>query len=214
MVLATHVRQFDTYGDGDTQHSLAYTAPVSNAYDFLLSVLAVLGDDTQCDQETVEFLKWELGFPMRKMKDEEAAFLRSIRHDAEKRRWFSLEDKKVSASESKRYDKRWFEVPDWADGRPGSVLGLWNLAHNGPSNSFLEWLGLWITACGIEGGYLFAEHKVLQDAFGEHAELAARLFETARDLIETRNALLWQASRARSFVTEATKTAEPAAQAA
>jgi hypothetical protein len=41
-----------------------------------------------------------------------------------KYQWFSKEDFKVSTAPSKRHDKRWEEVPQWADGSVASIYRL------------------------------------------------------------------------------------------
>ena len=52
------------------------------------------------------------------------AFAQSVRYTEGKRRYYSISEKKVSSSESKRFDTRWAEIPTWADGSVGSIARL------------------------------------------------------------------------------------------
>lgn len=65
----------------------------------------------------------------------DVAFCAGLRYDEDKKRYYSLNQRKVSASESKKHDKRWKEVPAYADGSPASVYGLMELGGQGLINA-------------------------------------------------------------------------------
>jgi hypothetical protein len=145
-----------------------------------------------------------------------AEFLRGIIYNADKReRYYSLEEQKVSTSPSKRHDKRWFRIPDWANGKADSIVGLWNLATDHSCRDLLTLMGLWARACEVcDTPYAFQECKTIADSFGDNADHALGHFRMVRDLLETRVNLSWQASRAAAWAkSEVEKLVAPAAEA-
>lgn len=114
---------FDTYGDGMVQHSPAYHIGPERFEDWCLSLatylLANIGPLAERDTQHAPAWYW---FP-----DTNAAtveFLASLRHDKEKRRFYSFAERKLTTRESARYDKRYAEVPEWADGKVKNIVAL------------------------------------------------------------------------------------------
>ena len=112
-------REYDTYGDGLTQHAYETGIAPDNLGDFLASLAQFLMDN----QEEVAHIekRWPHYYDVGR---EQVRFLMNLRPKDGKRLYFSATDLKVSSSDSKRYDKRWEEVPTWADGTPGAVSAL------------------------------------------------------------------------------------------
>ena len=116
-------KQYDTYGDGMTQHSNSYAVPLANLGDFLASLATYLlsADATEKDHETIAG-KWpHQHYDITKQK---VMFLQGIRPKEGKKVYYNPGDCKTSTSESKRHDKRWYEVPDWADGTIETIYAL------------------------------------------------------------------------------------------
>lgn len=115
-------RQYDTYGDGLTQHSPACGIQKEQLGDFLASLATYLLSDSAIEEDlALVACKWpEVNYHInRKM----VIFLGSLRVKEGKEIYYNLEGK-VSSSESKRYDKRWHKVPEHADGTIESIYRL------------------------------------------------------------------------------------------
>lgn len=137
--LSRHFQQCETYGDvhengNYTQHSGEWTVQVEFLADYLASlatyILANPGEETD---KLLQHVSYEVE---RRPTDAAIAFAASVvfkpavRADGEETgyekhcRWFSLEQKKVTTSESKRYDKRYQEVEKRHDGTPDSIYRI------------------------------------------------------------------------------------------
>lgn len=116
--------KYDTYGDGMTQHSHELPIHLDDMEDFLASLAVYLtegaGSDRQIHIELVE-RNWPKNYSL---SNQRILFLAGLRQKDGKTTYFSLTENKVSSSDSKRHDKRWVEVPDWADGSPAAVYRL------------------------------------------------------------------------------------------
>ena len=210
MYLGYNIKQYETYGDGTTQHSRAYYASTGQAYDFLLSFAAFLADDTKATPEAMEAIRYNLGWHMQRMNETAAKFLASLIYDAEKRgRYYSMELEKVSSSESKRHDKRWELIPDYADGSTEAIARLWFSQHHGMPSNLLEYMGIYFTACKVKGGYAYelTENKTIAAAFGDLAGEAFNLFGSVLGLINLRNDLESHKDNARRRVKRAADNA-------
>jgi hypothetical protein len=57
-------------------------------------------------------------------------FAFGLRYNPDKpQRYYDLQERKVSAAPSKRYDKRWQEIPSWADGTCLNMMGILREGH-------------------------------------------------------------------------------------
>lgn len=115
--------QYDTLGDSDTQHTPWYAVAPNQLIDYLESMTAAMigelakvvgGDDNAC-------VSWCLpgatSIP-------EIEFCKTITWKDGKPQWMKNGDHLLSRAESKRFDKRWSEVPKWADTMPTNVVRL------------------------------------------------------------------------------------------
>jgi len=126
---------YETYGDGNCQHTPLVACNSNQMTDFCLSLTRHL-----LAHPEVEFRSYPIQFePTTK---ETVLFLASIEYNADKRQWFNTATNKLSASESKAHDKRWFQVPAWADGSVASAVGLFNLAKGNPREETLNLFAL------------------------------------------------------------------------
>jgi hypothetical protein len=128
---------FETFGDGQIQHSADWPVTTEFLADFLLSM-------AQCALTDEEFTQ-ELFFTMHRGPSErDIEFAASViykkpaegKEYSAPKRYFSLEERKISSAESKRHDKRYFEIGDQFDGSGKSIIAVlcWEKR---------DWLGQW-----------------------------------------------------------------------
>ena len=124
-----HAWEYATYGDGLTQHSPMYGLRPESTIDFLYS----LGDHLLHNPDRFGDASsgWAYDEP-----EQTIAFLASVKWKEGKPRYYSFNDRKVSSTDSKRYDKRWAEIPEWANGTLTSVYRLF--FNNLPMDRFRQ----------------------------------------------------------------------------
>lgn len=123
-MLSPHIGWFETYGDGDCQHCPNSPVGVALFCDFCASAAEYLSGVAVSDaEELCRILSSEMKhFGM--VDGDRIRALRAVVYKEGKRRWFDRSTGKVSASDSKRHDRRWEEVVQWMDGGFDAVLGL------------------------------------------------------------------------------------------
>jgi hypothetical protein len=122
-------RQFDTFGDGLCQHSRDWSVQV----DFMADYMASLATAMLSDQELVTHARWEFlhdpevrdiefaaSVVFKPVKDANGADLGYEKT----RRYYSLEELKISAVSAKEYDKRYVRVESWCDGSPEAIYRM------------------------------------------------------------------------------------------
>ena len=112
-------REFDTLGDGETQHSPDTWVHEDQLPDFCCSILLHL----QSHPEDLESIAKKYHFPQ--IYNKEILFFASLKYKEGKTQYFSRNEQKVSTSANKAHDKRWKEVLPWMDGSPDAVYALW-----------------------------------------------------------------------------------------
>jgi hypothetical protein len=116
--LSVYLTQFETYGDGMTQHSGDWAVQFADITDLCISLTQAIVADFGNDA-------WkQLSYFLHESNQELIAFALTIKHRDDKAQWFNLADRKLSSSESKRHDKRWEHVESWHDGTPASALAI------------------------------------------------------------------------------------------
>ena len=146
--LAEWAGQFQTYADEMTQHSpewqvLSEPAEWANYCESL--AIFVLSDSPEA-REAGDMLRYHL-YHSSYAEPAAVTFAMSVKHKEGKRQYYSMSDRKVSTSESKRHDRRWEEVPEWAD---GSLASVWRLLKPGYDMGALP---LYIRAAAIRDEY-------------------------------------------------------------
>jgi hypothetical protein len=137
--MSRHFQQCETYGDvhengNYIQHSGEWTVQVEFLADYLASlatyIMANPGEETD---KLLHHVSYDV---TRRPSDASIAFAASVKFKStvdsageatgyeKHRRWFSTDEKKVSASESKRYDKRYTEVDKQHDGSPDAIYRM------------------------------------------------------------------------------------------
>jgi hypothetical protein len=116
--------EYQTYGDGMTQHSMELAVHRNELLDFLVSLAIAASKDSEIVDHLSDYINW----PDDICKDR-IEFFSGLKYDENKVRYYNGVDLKVSTSESKRHDKRWEEVPSWADGSVESVCQFVNRSY-------------------------------------------------------------------------------------
>lgn len=118
-LLSYHFGRFDTYGDGTCQHSHEIATSYQDFEDCLISLAEFMLEHREA-AETIHYSAvWNTP-----PSDNQIRFALSLKHDPAKVRYYCYTDCKVSSSASKRYDRRWEEIPSWADGSVVSAFSI------------------------------------------------------------------------------------------
>lgn len=153
--ISSHVSQFDTMGDGETQHAPEAVVPKTQMLDFLRSFFAIIhllpeGELPKCIVRA---------FCYKSISAETMAFVWSLKYNENKTVYVNLSDNKKSTSESKRHDKRWFELKrfhcqsdevDTAQKRVGAAICLLNSDVETNNNRSIRVLDMVQMVCDIK----------------------------------------------------------------
>lgn len=129
--LASWAGKFQTFGDGMCKHSPTVCVQMGDAADYLFSLAKHCLGTQHNNEGPVLYISgsWRC-VP----SDEIIMFAAGLRYeaDAAKRVYVNILDCKKSTQDSKQHDKRWMELPSYAD---GSLIGIVKLlaqhAHDG-----------------------------------------------------------------------------------
>jgi hypothetical protein len=126
---------FDTYGDGMTQHSLEVCIPTAFAADYFASLAAFL---LECP-DMVDSCRFHFSYDWPDSLIEFAASV--VYKDPPEGKWakpryYSMEEKKISSSESKRHDKRYEEITSWMNGKADAIQRLLWKPYYSPLQTF------------------------------------------------------------------------------
>jgi hypothetical protein len=121
--ISFHMLQYETYGDGLSQHSPEYPILQEVLTDYLASLASAMKDETALVEACLyEICRWP--------SDAEIEFCASVKYKpAKEGTWrkpvyFSRQLRKISTSDSKQHDKRYAEVDEWCDGTPEAVYRM------------------------------------------------------------------------------------------
>ena len=167
--LASWAYMYETYGDGNVQHSPEVGVSFEMTADFLQSLAIDIS-------ENEEHLKLVSDRWVDKIDEKLIKFVISVKHtpyDKEKkatwsRQYVNWHDQKLSRAEGKRHDKRWEEVTDFHNGTFDSVF--WTVINNisGEASNlrrlatFYQIVNTWNQ---IEGHY-YNENEVVKEISG------------------------------------------------
>ncbi len=127
---------FETYGDGMVQHAYEQSIIPELAADYFASLAAWLIANPD-DVDKVRF-----SIPNFSGAEKDFAFAASVIYKAppegkyEKPRYYSLEEKKITSSESKQHDKRYDRIASWMDGKAESIMRLLWKSYERPLDIF------------------------------------------------------------------------------
>ena len=120
--ISYNAHQFMTYNDGMVQHSPLRSLEPVNTIDYLYSLAEYLLQNPK-EIEVVR-IGWAYD-----ESSQTIAFLASLHWKEGKTKYYCFSECKVSSADSKRYDKRWTEVPQYADGTLSGVYRLFLADH-------------------------------------------------------------------------------------
>ena len=123
-----NIIQFETYGDGNTQHSSGYGVTVEDMKDCLASLAIHISKDQSCIPEIERIWPYEIN-------RHQVRFLLTLKYNPDKDTYYNLADQKKSTHPSKRYDKRWEKLEDWFKGDAYSLFRImrqsyWSVLDN------------------------------------------------------------------------------------
>jgi hypothetical protein len=125
--VSSHMRWYDTYGDGAVAHTPAYPIQVGQLADYLMSLAKAM----LTDKDLRDAAGYELTAGV--ASNAEIAFALGVTYkDDGKTRYFSREEQKVSPLAAKRHDKRYHEITARHDGTvDGAYNVLWRDHYDG-----------------------------------------------------------------------------------
>jgi len=135
--LDVHIGVFETYGDGTTQHSGEWPANNEQFTDFCLSFAQWLLNASREQYKAMEIHSRD-SIGIKKVAPDLIDFLGKIQYRDDKRQYFSRSERKVTTSEKARHDKRFIEVPSWANGSFRNIVSLYLLESN-HDTSHMRW---------------------------------------------------------------------------
>ena len=122
--LHVHFRMYQTYGDGLCQHSGDWAVTTEHVADYLVSLTTAL----LADEELAEKVYYTiLQRPRTDLIEFAASIVYSDKADKtgrQVRRYYSLEEVKISSSPSKQHDKRYQEIESRHDGSAESIFRI------------------------------------------------------------------------------------------
>lgn len=123
--LSLYLVQFDTYGDGLCQHGPERCVQWASLADACASLAtAILAEPTAPE--------WgKVSSSIRTATDATIRFCFTVGYREDKPQWVNWNEGKVSTSPSRRHDKRWDEVPSWANKDAKTAYGLIAMRDDG-----------------------------------------------------------------------------------
>lgn len=176
-LLSYHSFYFETLGDGRTQHTPLI--PVSSPdiqLDWMLSLAQHLANHPE-----------EYGYPLNSLfgygtpSVETAQFLASIKEpkESDPTVYYSVNERKVSKNESKRHDKRWFQLDSHAFRKFYDLdryVCLFNAGQEPRSRSIIEWHGLYFAMADALNTYVsYSASDCMQKWTNEEILKAAKI---------------------------------------
>jgi hypothetical protein len=154
---------YSTGGDGLTQHAGEDVIGKPFFADFLASLalhLASRGIEARHEELEAMARNW----PKFRPRDlDRARFFATLRYKPEKYQWFSADECRVSSADSRRHDRRWTEVPSYAD---GSLKATWMLYYQADEVGHASLLAR-----------VAAFEMIRREVFGSSGETAASYFD-------------------------------------
>lgn len=164
-------RLYETLGDGMIAHTPSMDIAPERLTDYLQSALRFMFAEDQTKEST---LTYQMSIASRRGPcDEVIAFAASIvAKDSDKdystRRYYSISERKISKKAELQYDKRYQEVPTWADGSSESIYRLLKADWHDGFTAYMyaynvrEWCinhSVWCDSPGALMGWFREEHE-------------------------------------------------------
>ena len=112
-------RLYETYGDGQCQHSPA--RPITREFmaDYLASIATAMLDDAELIDAAGYII--DCGPNQARIAFAASVLYKPSDSSYSKTRYFSIEEQKISSSSSKQHDRRYEPIAAWCDGTPGAI---------------------------------------------------------------------------------------------
>jgi hypothetical protein len=124
-LIAPWAGSYLTYGDGMVQHSPAICCSVELMGDYLASLTTFCLDPRNEDALEIASNHWRsLDIYNERVKPSNIRKAHQIRHKEGKTRYVMGRHLTVSSADSKRHDKRWYEIVEWMNGSVDATFGL------------------------------------------------------------------------------------------
>jgi hypothetical protein len=124
-------RAFNTYGDGLCQHSGDWAITVETLTDYLASLAtAMLADEALLKELRYMFAS---RIPVADFEFCAGVIFKPVSDESpweKKTRYFSVQLKQLSSTESKRHDNRFTKVETWCDGTAEAIFHMLNKDHH------------------------------------------------------------------------------------
>ena len=108
--IGIEVGEYDTLGDGATQHTPVYPVRNEHVLDYMASLATYARDNISTYDDMITL--WPCRFRDRNLVE----LLMSIKYNPDKPTYINPQTYKKSTSPTKRHDRRWIEVPSWYKG--------------------------------------------------------------------------------------------------
>jgi len=187
-------RLYETLGDGMIAHTPSMDIAPERLTDYLQSALRFMFAEDQTKDST---LTYHMSCASRRGPcDEVIAFAASIvakesDKDYSTRRYYSISERKISKKAELQYDKRYQEVPTWADGSSESIYRLLKADWHDGFTAYMyaynvrEWCinhSVWCDSPGALMGWFREDHE--KDMNLMYAVRAVRCFAQSIDLMD------------------------------
>lgn len=144
--VSSSLYEYDTMGDGNVQHTPLQHTTKENCFDFLVSISDSLINCLDFSDSEIKYIIYEY----QGEQDKDIEFLNNLKYKEGKITYFNLKERKKSTVESKRYDTRWQEIPEWYNGV--SIKDIFTLHQNTyPESSFIRLINKWYNIEGVIG---------------------------------------------------------------
>lgn len=183
-----HFRMFSTYGDGICQHSGDWSIHLDHLADYLASLAVAMRDDDELLQRSAfSFLRAP---SVEKIEFCAGVIFKESDRSWDKRRYYSVSERKLSSSRSKEHDKRYEEIREWNNGTPEAIYRMLTPDYC----RALEWYCIadairdWVLADG-KRGYMQLTAQFLKwfDGDRERAQDMRHAFGACRALAQAYN---------------------------
>lgn len=177
---------FRTYGDGDIQHSPTGPVRTEDFEDYLAS-LAIALKERKFSHLALDRLvsHWP-----RPDNDTRIVWLEKLRYKYGVKTYYNYTDAKVSKVADKKNDRRWQEVPNWADGSVEAIYRLMseNEAYNGSGLilKYASYASIRDAVCRLYNSYGFGEAP---HAYFKTTSLGDQAFKVVDAYVEARRAI-------------------------
>jgi hypothetical protein len=199
--LAAWAGQFEVYNDYPVQHSHESIVIREQFADYCASLAKGLTDtDPALLQQAGECYALDELIPDKHSRSEtKLQFFHALIYKETKTQYYNARERRVSTSSSKRHDKRWEELPSWADGSAEACYRLWH-TDDGP-RGLLESYALyaWIRERFAEITGYYAEHP--QEYFkieGGRPE-TGQAFEAMQSAVTAARQLAWSKTQFETY---------------